>query len=185
MSRLAITLVLLLAPAAAQAVPTGPTLLGGAVITLQRDQGDVHFGTFLGPTARVAWEVGDFWTSEFSVQATRASGQATAGSTHVDTTLTSIAGGYQLTLDILKKASFLSPYAGAGFLVGDMYMDVNAQSLGSSQVARGNAFYLELHALAGLRMNFPFGLGVRAECAFSTYGGFFAFQPSLGAAYSF
>ena len=185
---LTLLLVLVLAPAAAQAIPVGPTLLGGAVITLEHDaQSDgqvIHFGRFLGPTARFGFEVGDFWTSEFSVQFTRSEGVVSSSLASTRASLLTLAGGYQLTLDLLKKKSPVSPYLGVGVLAGDAMMVMDTTALGMSSAQQANVFYLEFHAVVGLRVNLPFGLGLRAEVAASTYGGFYGLMPSVGAAYS-
>lgn len=181
-------LLAVLLPAAAQAVPVGPTVLGGAVITFERDYQSgsdvVHFGAFLGPTARIGFEVGDFWTSEFSVQVTRAAGTATNRGVVANASILTLAGGYQLTLDLLKKKSPVSPYFGVGVLAGDAIIDVDASLQGQTASASGSVFYLEFHAVVGLRVNLPGGFGLRGEVVASTYGGFNALMPSLGVAYS-
>ncbi|MGC4116275.1 MAG: outer membrane beta-barrel protein [Myxococcales bacterium] len=184
----ALLLALVFAPTAAHALPVGPTLLGGAVITFERDYqsgGDaVHFGKFVGPTARLGFELGDFWTSEFNVQFTRSEGTATASGTRANASILTIAGGYQLTLDILKKQSVVSPYIGAGLLLGEAIISVDAASLGTRVAESATVFYLEFHAVVGVRVNLPHGLGVRAELMASTYGGFYGLLPSVGVAYS-
>ena len=184
----AVLLLALVAPAAARALPVGPTLLGGGVVTFERDyqsEGQtVHFGQFAGPTARLGFELGDFWTSEFSVQFTRSEGAATASGTRARASMLTVAGGYQLTLDILKKKSVASPYVGAGLLVGEAIVSVDAASLGAGVSERAEVLYLELHAVAGVRVNLPYGLAARAELTASTYGGFFGLLPSAGVAYS-
>ena len=71
-----------------------------------------------------------------------------------------------------------------GGCLGDAHLDLDASALGTSTSRQGNLFYFELHGVVGVRMNFRFGLSLRAEGVFSTYGGFLAFQPNLGVAYT-
>ena len=181
-------LLFVLAPAAARAVPVGPTLLGGAVITFKSDyvaNGQrVHFGHFLGPTARLGFELGDFWTSEFSAQFTRSQGTASTSTASADASILTIAGGYQLTLDILKKHSVVSPYLGVGVFAGEAILSMDVASLDVQASTTASTFYLEFHAVAGVRANLAHGLGLRGEVVASTYGGFFALMPNLGVAYS-
>jgi hypothetical protein len=185
-------LVSLSIPREAQAIPSGPVLLGGWVLAPERTElsnGEtVDMGPLSGPTFQVGYEIGDRFNNQFSFQFSRASGPAAVEGQSVtaNVAIQTLGGGYQLTLDILRKEGYhgFTPYLGGGFFLGVGDVEVHASSGGFSAVATGSAIFLELHAVAGVRYTLPMGLGFRAEVLYSTYGGFFGtWMPQIGVAY--
>jgi hypothetical protein len=182
----------LCAPSAAYAMPSGPVLMVGGVYSGPRyfdSAQTISTQGVLGPTIRIGYELGDIFNSEFSVQLTWATGQAiqTGNPIPVDYSLLTLAGGYTLTFDMPGKSgiadSGIAPYLGVGLYVGIAPIEAHATSGGQDFVQSATAFYLEAHACAGVRYTLANGLAIRAELTFSTYGGFFGWQPSVGVAY--
>jgi hypothetical protein len=160
----------------------GPLAMVGAVITPTKDSEGVHFTPLVGPTVRAGWEFGGRWNHEVAFQLTRADGIAESGGFDFQTGLTTYALGYRFAVDILDKKGF-TPYVGLGMYLGVVQIEVeDATTVTGVDDTRP---YLELDAAVGARYCFDWGLNIRADVVFSTYGGFLAFQPGVGAGYQF
>lgn len=170
----------LLAPTSAFA--HGPFAMFGAVVTPEREQSGVTFSPLLGPTLRAGYEFGGRWNHEVAFQLTSANGIAEASGYTFDTDVTTYGFGYRFAVDILDKKG-ITPYVGVGMYIGWTDVAVEENSTLTSEAATGP--WLELHAAAGARYCFDWGLNIRADVAFSTYGGFFGVQPGVGAGYQF
>ena len=174
----------LLFPAHASARAKGVSVVGGILLTPEKTENGVRFDRLFGPTTRIGFELGDFFNSEFSLQYSHAFGDATDGFSTAEVRVSTYAVGYRLTLDLFRKSGF-TPYFGAGLNIGAVNVEAESKSSGSSLSASRSGGLLELHAVAGARYTTAFGLGFRAEGAYSTYGGFFGtWMPSVGVFYT-
>jgi len=175
--------VLLALGASAAAWGMGPVVGGGAVYTMvETANGTVTFSHLVGPSARVGFELGDRFNNEFSFQWSQASGTGTQSGLTLPIQVRTLAGRYTFTVDFLTKKGLaalpgFTPFLGVGLAAGTVHIQVDT--------VEKDAFYLEFHAVVGARYTFANGLGLRAEVALSTYGGFSALQPTLAVSYRF
>lgn len=167
---------------AAKALAWGPVVMGGAVVTLRGGSAGTSFSTLVGPSARVGIELGDRFNHEISFQFSRAAGTGTTGDFTVPIDVMTLAGRYTFSVDFFKKEGLggFTPSLGVGLSLGAFRANTNADPT----LAKWGP-YLELHAVLGFRYTLKNGLGIKAELAASTYGGFIALQPSAGVAWRF
>ena len=172
---------------ASSASAMGPIVTGGAVVTLREsasstESGTVGFNHLVGPVTRVGFELGDRFNHEISFQFSRATGQGAASGFVVPIEILTFAGRYTFSVDFFTKQGLdalpgFTPSLGVGLGIGAFHLDVGGEQRWGP--------YLEFHAALGFRYTLKNGLGFKLELVGSTYGGFFAVQPSLGVAYRF
>jgi len=167
----------------------GPVLTVGGGVTLRQSATDtsgttVTFNNLAGPVARAGFELGDRWNHEIAFQWSLASGEGGEPGvlTHIPVSIMTFSGRYTFTVDLFTKEGLealpgFTPFVGGGLCVGAFQAQVQ-------DITRWGP-YLELHATVGARYTLKNGLGFRLEVVGSTYGGFFAVQPSLGVGYRF
>lgn len=188
--RIVITLLVIgaLSTTAQAAPPMGLFAVGGtpagAKATRVENGETITIGPLYGPHAHVGFEIGNHWNNQFSFVFLHAGGPATSSeSANVDmaVSITSYALGYQLTYDFMGKDPGFSPYFGAGFYAGQADLSVTGSSTWATASEEGTATTLEFHATAGARYNLTNGFGIRAEVAYSTFGGFLGtWVPMIG-----
>lgn len=164
-----------LAPAAASAA--GPVLQGGVIRTSLADQGDLRFDGLAGGGYKVGFEVGSHrWRSEWSFNQAILSGSSQG----YDNRLTLSGFAFQETFMFWKKG--LTPYIGLGAEGGMASLKATSFDYTYTDIAEG--VYLRPYAIVGARLQFGFGLGLRAELSGSFYGEFFAMSTNLGLSYT-
>ena len=188
----------LLIAAPAHALTWGPTFAAGAVISPPQARDSVTIQRQLGPVAQIGLETGRVATNQIMVQLSATGGGIDYGAQPLDghVGLRTLALGDELHWDFFGKKGWnnLSPQLGFGFLAGTVHLDAQASSddegIQSELEVHGladqstDSFYLEFHAMAGLRYRVNPNLGVHAEAAISTYGGFLGtWMPKIGVDY--
>lgn len=190
----------LLVSAPAHALTWGPTGAAGVFITPGRTTDDVTIQPMFGPVVQLGLETGRVTTNQIMVQFTTA---VSGGGVDYDglplegqVSLRTLALGDELHWDIFGKKgkAHLSPQLGFGFLAGNAHVDANVSStdeaIQNELVTQKlddkslDTFYLEFHAMAGLRYRVNKNLGVHVETGLSTYGGYLGtWMPKIGVDY--
>jgi hypothetical protein len=186
---------LCLASSLAQAQPIGIVALGGVVFTPTTTfSNKTHTPTvnaMTGPIFQGGFEVGNYFNNQFTFVYANVSGTASSPDTPGQVYSAQgevIAGGYQLTIDILGKAGAggFTPYLGGGGELGVANVNYSTNAAGMTILKSEQDLFAEIHLVGGFRYTAPFGLGLRAEVAFSAFGPFIGtWIPEFGAAWSF
>jgi len=188
----------LLASAPAHALTWGPTAAAGVVITPAQPRDEVTIQPLIGPVAQVGLQTGRVTTNQIMLQVSYAGGGVDYDTQPLDghVSLRTLALGDELRWDIFGKKgkAHLSPQLGFGFLAGTVHVEASASSddedVQSALEVQNltdqstDSFYLEFHAMAGLRYRVSKNLGVHVETGLSTYGGFLGtWMPKIGVDY--
>ena len=186
LSNLVCSLALLALPAGALAA--GPVIQGGMLRTALTDQGGARYGSLDGGGYKVGFEVGSHrWRSEWAFNQNILTGynEALAGNHRLSLT------GFSYQLTFLFRETGLTPYVGLGAEMGvasfwesgyDFYQTNDRYSGEWSDNSEG--VYLRPYGIAGLRLQFGFGLAIRAELTASYYYEFFGVGTNLGISYT-
>ena len=94
-----------------------------------------------------------------------------------------VLAGYRFTFDLVGREGkpAISPYLGVGTLFGSADVVVTSTGGGQSTSASGSTITLELDAVLGAHWRLSEHLGLRAQVGVSSYGGFGAMEPRVGA----
>lgn len=180
-------LALLLCSSLAHAVAFGGSVLVGPVVTLPRtvtsNGTTVQFQPTAGPLGEVQIELGERFISSLVVQGSTVPIDADTGGIHASGRLNIALVGYRFTFDLFGREGKppISPYVGVGTLLGGAAVSVSASDGGQTAVASGKSIALELDAVLGAHWRLADHFGLRAEVGVSSYGGFGAVQPRVGA----
>jgi hypothetical protein len=173
-------LLALLGSGSAQAIPWGQYSMVGATLTpaMKLDGQRVPFKGFRGPMLEVGYEFGEYFNHQLSILVSFSEGKASAAGNPAVLQRDVLAGGYQLTLDVLGKQGF-TPYFGGGVFYGVSRLQVEVlepYATRSDETGR----YLDVRGVVGLRHTFESGIGVKAQVAYGTGDGFPGWQASVG-----
>ncbi len=163
----------------------GPVIQGGMMRTTLTDGGDARYGQLDGGGFKVGFEVGsghlrNEWAFNYHVLT------GFNESNYGNHRLTLGGFSYQLSFMFLKTG--FTPYLGLGVEGGQAVLqeDYRYSSFygGWAMPEVYQGLYLRPYGIAGLRMQFGFGLGLRAEVTVSYFREFVAVGTNLGLSYT-
>ena len=164
---------------ASNASAAGPVLQGGLMRTKLADSGDLRYQGLDGGAYKIGFEVGSHhWRSEWAFNQTVLSGYSEGA----DHRLTLTGFSYQLAFLLFEKG--ITPYLGVGGETGLASMRETRPTGYDYAYTTDEGTYLRPYAVLGLRLQFGFGLGVRAEVTGSYYGELVALSTNVGLSYT-
>ncbi len=163
------------------ALAAGPVLQGGYVRTEVADLGSQRYGDLNGGAYKIGFEIGSHhWRNEWAFNQTVLTGYSRQ--TLGDHKLT--LSGFSYQLSYLFRETGFTPYLGLGVEMGLASLQESGVLTDHFYTVTSDGTYLRPYGIAGVRMQFGFGLAIRGEVSASYYGHFVGVNTMLGVSYT-